>query len=599
MGKKGPSHPKEITHSRYRSRISVFSRPPGLTFSRFPLSFLFIFFFCFNALHGYRENGYTFIPSGAQSTALGGNLTAGIPSLDGLYGNPALLLGYTNSIFSYEFDAEVRFKGIRTDYRLTFDSLPALGFLHKDYFGISFFSLLRGGVSQELGGAFNFSARKLGFTKAFALSPSFSLGFNVGPVIAFDRNGSTTAVSIFPSLQIGALWKPIPQLSLGAYVLSPNYFDYSGISGVNVQEWTPLYLGLGGNVEIARGFKLITELSYQGWDWISYTRNGVSETVSNGSGPFDLFQNFFFTLGAHYQSDGGSRARESFRAESSSVYNQLQDEIRILSSTPRMEALELDRKKLTEENRDLQKKIRDIRFKILGPEDEEKLAADQDRLARKETEYQFTTGLMARSKKPMSESERSDLRLKADKLESEIAELKTAIRERRENKIGPEEEKMIASYLLRQKEILRELDGLRSRQTRIKQEDEKDALAVESKLARGLVLSEEEEGIHQRRLRLAEKNEELQRIRARAAWVGFAPPRGEYYLSFSPEVIYKNDGSYLISGNLNAGFSFRPFNIDNLTFYLSFTDKSLFRLIGLFPDNDLVESVKISAELRL
>ena len=563
------------------------------------LPLLFVFFFSFSSLHGYRENGYTFTPSGAQSAAIGGNLTAGIPSLDGLYGNPALLLGYTNSIFAYEFDAEVRFKGIRTDYRLTFDSLPALGFLHKDYFGISFFSLLRGGVSQELGGAFNFSARKLGFAKAFALSPNFSLGFNIGPVIAFDRNGSTTAVSLFASLQAGALWKPIPQLSLGAYLLSPNYFDYSGISGVNVQEWTPLYLGLGGNVEIVRGFKLITELSYQGWDWISYKRNGVAEAISNGSGPFDLFQNFFFTLGAHYQSDGGARARESFRAESSSAYNQLLDEIRILGNTPRMEALNQDRKNLGDENREIQKKIRGIRYKILSPEDEEKLAADEDRLARKETEYNFTKGLMARSKKPMSENERNELRLKADKLEAGVAELKVSIRERRENKIGPDEEKQIASFTQRQKEIVRELDALRSREGRVRQEDEKESQAVLAKAARGLVLTEEEEAVRQRRLHLADKNEELQRIRSRAAWVSFAPPKGEYYLSFSPEVIYKNDGTYLVSGNLNAGFSFRPFNIDNLTFYLSFTDKSLFRLIGLFPDNDLVESVKISAELRL
>ncbi|MBL8994430.1 MAG: hypothetical protein JNM63_13890, partial [Spirochaetia bacterium] len=431
------------------------------------------------------------------------------------------------------------------------------------------------------------------------LSPQFSLGFNAGPVIAFDRNGSTTAVSLFPSLQAGALWKPIPQLSLGAYVLSPNYFDYTAISGVNVQEWTPLYLGLGGNVEIVRGFKLITELSYQGWDWISYKRNGVVESISNGSGPFDLFQNFFFTLGAHYQSDGGARARESFRAESSAAYNQLQDEIRILSTTPRMEALGLERKKLGDENREIQKKIREVRFKTLSPEDEEKLAADEDRLARKETEYHFTTGLMARSKKPMSESERNELRFKADKLEAEVAELKASIRERRENKVGPDEEKQIAAFTQRQKEIIRELEALRSREGRVKQEDEKEGLAVEAKAARGLVLSEDEEAVRQRRLRLAEKSEELRLIRARAAWVGFAPPKGEYYLSFSPEVIYKNDGSYLVSGNINAGFSFRPFNIDNLTFYLSFTDKSLFRLIGLFPDNDLVESVKISAELRL
>lgn len=258
-----------------------------------------------------------------------------------------------------------------------------------------------------------------------------------------------------------------------------------------------------------------------------------------------------------------------------------------------------ERKKLNEENRSLQKKIRDVRFKILSPEDEERLAADEDRLARKETEFSFTTGLMTRSKKAMSESERNELRAKADTLESEIAELKVSIRDRRENKVGPDEEKQIAAFTQRQKEIIRELDALRARETRARQEDDKEGLAVEAKAARGTALSEDEEAIRQRRLLLAEKNAELQRIRSRAAWTGFAAPKGEYYLSFSPEVIYKNDGSYFISGNLNAGFSFRPFNIDNLTFYLSFTDKSLFRLIGLFPDNDLVESVKISAELRL
>jgi hypothetical protein len=80
---------------------------------------------------------------------------------------------------------------------------------------------------------------------------------------------------------------------------------------------------------------------------------------------------------------------------------------------------------------------------------------------------------------------------------------------------------------------------------------------------------------------------------------GLVIPKGEFFLSFSPEVDYQSDGTYVSMGNLSAGFSFRPFNLSGIYFNISLTDKSLFRLIGLFPDNDLNEVIKVSAEFQL
>jgi hypothetical protein len=72
-------------------------------------------------------------------------------------------------------------------------------------------------------------------------------------------------------------------------------------------------------------------------------------------------------------------------------------------------------------------------------------------------------------------------------------------------------------------------------------------------------------------------------------------PRGDYYLAFRPERVYNTDGTYRKIGILSFGLHITPQNLNKLYFTLALSDQSLLRYLNIYPDNSLVEELRLSA----
>ncbi len=560
-------------------------------------------------LYGFRDSSYSLVISGARSTAVGGNFAIGALSIDGLYGNPALLALYTNSYFQYEFDAEQKFKGIRTDYRFKFDALSCFGLLITDpwrkgkpeylqspLLGVGFYALFRGSLAKSTTGVFDFSARKLGFSKSISLGQQLLLGVNVGPVFASEDN----AFAISPSLQTGLVYMPSRYLSLGAYFMGPHYFNYSPLSSINVQESTPWLLSLGLNLEVLPGFRVMTEVNYQGWDSVTLVKEGKATKFQTGSGSLDLFQDVFFNLGFYLQSSGRAVVDTSVR-EANIRIQKLRQEIENLESDAALQALQEEKRSLVDRRTELINLSNGILYPRPTPEEERQNRIESERLTELRNELRESTNSEARSTLIFNSVEEKT------KLQAKSFQLSNLIK------------KLEETYLARQKKILKEEDlrnlseigqalgtVFESLKTTAQKEneilDQKNSLleAAKVKKKNQETLSVEEEKAIFTETLISQKKTEIGQLAKKAeAKPNLILPKGEFFLSFTPEVEYQADGSFVSMGNLSAGFSFRPFNLSGIYFNFSVTDKSLFRLIGLFPENDLNEVVKVSAEFQL
>ena len=553
-------------------------------------------------LFAYRQNNYSLAWSGAKSAALGRSIAVGSESFNFVYHNPALLLPLEKSFLLYEIKTDLKYLGFRTDYSIQYDGIAAFALVHPftdsafRYIGVSyhtvFDSLDRNNYS------YYFELKKLGVSTSYSFNQNQALGINVGVVLGIERNNiKRLSAVIAPSLQISYKQRLTSSVVLGGYFLSPHYLDWS-VSGNPVQEWTPFILGVGSRFDLPFNFKLYTEINYQGWDLISYTENDKQKFISRGDGSFDLFQDVFLALGVHYKSDLKAVSREE-RARLNQAISRLTaqnktlllDEI-ILDTQKEMQFILAKIVKLVDEikalkyknnsNEQIKKQLRAIQTKkrdiLLSLKEIKKSEAESQK-------YIFSDNAALLQKRQEYES-----RLK--KLEVE----ENALIEKRNNQLKTvdvqRQEQMVASLKAQYKNLQSDL---------IKRKKIDQALYVKAltKQRANMSLSLDEEKILALKRKKDVNDRKIKELqRQKRGSISFLPVKGDYYLGFYSDVYYSAlDPSYNSMGNLTAGFSFKPFNIDFLTFHISIIDKSLLKLIGLYPNNSLQEYIQVSVEL--
>jgi len=537
--------------------------------------------------------------NGARTTALGGAFATGLVSADALYNNPATLPVFKGGLLAYEFDTEVRFRGIRTDYRLRFDYISCFGGLiptASGNWGVAFYSLFRGSGVSKNDFTYPFIVRKLGVSHGFALRDNLLIGFNVGPAIATEG----VRWAIFPSLQAGVLWKPIENLSLGAYALTPNWFDYRAFSGSDIQESTPLTAHLGVGWEPIDHFRILSEFSYQGWNEVRYLKAGVSLNPVAGTLGIDPGQNLFFSLGFLLQSDGGRRRREVQERGLRDQLARLRDEIDTLLRDPAAEAVRSEMLALKKADDATRDRAWELETRPLGPA-EKNLAREERRLL-SQKQAELRQALIAATNVRIlvgAQTEIARRRLRAQELSNEMVSLEGRIRDRTRRVRTPAEEDEYRELQAAISNFRPQMAELRKKELAANEERERRLEAARERAKAGEYLAPAEDLLLAREQAAQVKRAEAARLQAILSRPRPAsPPKGEYYLSFNHEVVYQPDGTYLKMGNLTGGFSFRPAGIERLYFNLCLTDKSLLGLLGLFPDNDLVESIKLSAEYQ-
>lgn len=550
-------------------------------------------------LGAYRENPYTLMVNGARTTALGGAFATGLVSADSLYNNPAALPVFNRPMLAYEFDTEVRFRGLRFDYRFRFDYISCFGGMVQGAggnWGIAFYSLFRGsGVSKDIF-TYPFVVRKIGISHGFALRDNLLLGFNVGPAIATEG----VRWALFPSLQAGLLWKPLENLSLGAYLLTPNWFDYKAFSGADIQESTPFTAHLGAGWEPVDNFKILGEVSFQGWDAVRYIKAGVSDGPAPGASGFDPGQDLFFSLGILFQSDGGRRRQQVQERGQREKLSRLREEIEELVRDPIADAVRREMAALKRSDDAGRDRAWELENRTLS--NAEKLLVRDERRLLSQKQGELRQALVAATNVRIlvgTAAEIAKRRARADEISNDIVALQERILQRNRRVRTPEEEAEYAQVQEGLSNFRPQMMELRRKELAAIEAREKRLAEAREKAKSGEYLAPSEDLLLAREQAAQVKRAEASRIQAVLSRPRPASaPKGEYYLSFSHEVVYQPDGTYLKMGSLTGGFSFRPAGIERLYFNVAVTDKSLFGLIGLFPDNDLVESIKLSAEFQ-
>lgn len=566
------------------------------------LSFILLLFSALPPLlwGSYRENPYAVVQNGAESQALGGAYASGWLGPDGLFQNPASLVAYRQNYFTYEFDTEIRFRGIRTDYRMRFDLLSSLGLLLKTpdggHLGLSFFNLFRGSGNREQVGVWPFVVRKLGFSHAWALRDNLVVGANVGPVLATE-NGRW---ALFGHGQFGLYWKPVDTLTLGTYVSTPAWFEYRIFSGSDVAESTPFMAVLGVGWEVSPMVRLMAEVRYEGWDSVVYRESGLEQSLAQGDGAFDIGQNLFMSFGIFLQSDGGKREALVRDRAAKDRIARLRTEIEELSRDP---AVDSAREKQVEarlaQNR-LGDRLYELDNRILTREEEKVLREEARAYGKKYAEYRAALTAVSNVRLLVGARDEMERRMKkADALKAELDGMDARQRQARVKVRTPAEEAERLEVVSALSANSNAMATARQAEIQARESRTKRLQVAEAKARTGEYLNPEEDLLLSREQAAGAKRQEMARLEAEVNRPQLkSPPRGEYYLGFNPEVAYQTDGTFLKMGSITGGFSFRPDGVDSLRFHVSFTDKSLFRLIGLFPDNDLFETVKVGAEWR-
>jgi hypothetical protein len=550
-------------------------------------------------LCAYRENPFTLMVNGARTTALGGAFATGIVSADSLYNNPAALPVFTRPMIAYQFDTEIRFRGLRFDYRLRFDYISCFGAMIQGAggnWGIAWYSLFRGsGISKDIF-TYPFIVRKIGVSHGFALRENLLLGFNVGPAIATEG----VRWALFPSLQAGVLWKPIENLSLGAYLLTPNWFDYRVFSGADIQESTPLTAHIGVGWEPIDNFRILGEISYQGWDAVRYVKAGVSDGPATGTGGFDPGQDLFFSLGILFQSDGGRRRKLVQERGLREKISRLREEIEELVRDPAADAVRSEMNALKRSDDAGRDRAWELENRTLS--NAEKLIVRDERRLLSQKQGELRQALVAATNVRIlvgAAAETAKRRARADEISNEIVSLEQRILQRNRRVRTPEEEAEYAKIQEGLSNFRPQMMELRKKEIAATEEREKRLADAREKAQSGEYLAPSEDLLLAREQAAQVKRGEASRLQALLSKPRPASaPKGEYYLSFNHEVVYQPDGTYLKMGSLSGGFSFRPAGIERLYFNVSVTDKSLLGLLGVFPDNDLVETIKLSAEFQ-
>ena len=559
---------------------------------------------------------YTTVVNGAKTQATGTILSVSLLSAESVFNNPAFLSSLSNRILIFDFETELGFRGFSTDYRWSFN-LPSIGGIWtkrpssgkpRQSFGFGFFSLFRSTTLENVNRFTipELNVKKIGFAHSVAAGRRGSFGYNVGLALAFDTTSgfSSGRFSMFPSFQLGYVHTLSKHGLFGVYFHAPLYLDWRAFSGYEVVETTPFLLGFGFQIKATPVFSILTELTYQGWDFIEYRLKGQDQFIDRGEHGFDFAQNVFVNVAFYIH--GKSRKIRSLeqleaKEKSEEIKEAIRDINRQLAEISRNDILDNMIDKSYQQRLRIQKlkeSIKVSREGVLSPEDQ----AAIDQMQRDIGEKKKT---IAKKKKEKEEvnflfgAKKAKKRIQAtiDKLETEVNTLTETIRKKQLSHLSDSQQRELEAWEKERQEIRRSNRELNGKIASVRKDIRGYWQEIIRKGDKGLPLTREEENVYRDqqkvdRLKAERKvyTKKLRKLRrGRPLYI-----RGEFYIAYHPEVIYRRNGSFLRTGNLSVGFSFVSRQIPNFYFTLSFTDKTILKLTQIHPDNDPVELFRVT-----
>lgn len=578
--------------------------------------------------YGYRP--YAYVVNGSKTEAAGRVTSVGLLSGEVIFNNPAFLPEVDN-VLIYEFVSELGFRGFTTDYRFSFD-IGSLGYVFSSQnkqsketdknnqvprSAISYSTLFRSTALANLR-QFNvpeLSIRKLAFSQGFFLKGKIYLGYNVGLAIAIDSSlGLVDSVfALFPAAQLGVIFVLHKNILLGFTISSPLYLDWELWSGYELAEWTPFSFSIGSQINLSPYVTLLAEINYQGWDMASYQFKGRERYIDKGSSFFDFNQNVFVNLGLYIH--GRNRLKEKLPQDIQQMETyQLKEDIleidRDLQSLEKVLERANPLEDLKEKSKKQIKQIQLYKQKTETLNNSGRLSVKQSKrlsLIKKEIwEKEKFLEEKIKEKNNISvifgaQRQEKILTQEIEKLQSEIDILEKEITSISLSHLTPQQRTdLIDSH----KKLKRLIQSHRELVTKIAtteklQKRKKNSYVnkIIQKTNSGKFLSKEEEKIYHLEIKkdalLSMRKSKVKRLKKMLS-ANRSLIKGEFYLGYASEVIYRRSGQFYPSGNFTFGFSFRPVNVKNLYFTFSLTDKTILRWINLYPQNEPTEIIKIT-----
>lgn len=571
--------------------------------------------------YGYRP--YSYVVNGAKTEAAGRVVSASLLSSEVVFNNPAFLTGISN-VLVYEFASELGFRGFTADYRFSFD-FGSLAYIfsrqdrrqnkeiQNQSFAVSYSTLFR---STALANLNQFSVpelaiRKLGFSHGFKLGSQLHFGYNIGLAVAIDSSVSlvNSFFTLFPALQLGIIFSPHKNILIGAVASSPLYLDWRLWSDYDLVEWTPFIFSVGSRIRMNPNITLLSEISYQSWDMVSYSLKGREQYFDKGNSSFDYNQNVFFNIGLYIHGESrqlmeSRRKKDGKEEEIEGIKKEIRDidkRIRALENKSPVDNLK-------KESLEQLKQIRELKDSIAAIENLGELPPDESRelLSIKKQIQGKRKHLEKKVKEKTNISVifgykqiEKKLTKEIKELQSEIDILEKAYLSVKHNRLSHRQKADLNSNQTELNDLIQSLQDLNVKIAISKKRKKQNSYIsdIMKKGNKGQPLSDQEKLLYRFELGkdalLTLRKSKIKQLRKMAS-ANRSFIKGEFYLGYASEVIYQTSGQFYPSGNITLGFSFRPVNAKNLYFTVSLTDKTILRWIGLHPQNEPTELVKIT-----
>ena len=143
----------------------------------------------------------------------------------------------------------------------------------------------------------------------------------------------------------------------------------------------------------------------------------------------------------------------------------------------------------------------------------------------------------------------------------------------------------------------RQISELVAKEKSLGREQLKNKAEIISKAERKEALTIAEKELYEKELKITSLKEKIafeKKVIRKIKRKNRLPIRGQYYISYHPEVVYEEEGTFLKMGNISLGVSFSPLRNEHLYFSFSLTDKTLLRITRIHKDNDPAERVRFS-----
>ena len=248
-------------------------------------------FLCLSLLLGvsplWAWRSYGRFKLGGDANGIGGAYVGDASSEIALNYNPAGIVQIpqtrSNNTFSFMYEvyssAEI-LDILAWDVKFKFDVFPFFSFV-----------VLPGDIKTGFSVATLFAAprstgdlavRSLKFTAAYSVLPNLSLGFGIGPVLAFEGKG----YGISYAFNAGLLWKIMDGLQAGCAFQSPINLQWTSTDyGRSLSEVYPMIAEAGLAYAVNERFFLFGSLEYIDADSIRYVLNDTDYSPAIGDNP--------------------------------------------------------------------------------------------------------------------------------------------------------------------------------------------------------------------------------------------------------------------------------------------------------------------------